>query len=597
MKSIKTLAFATALLLAGTAGFTACSSDNEDVLNPNVIINEDGSKSVKSEFVVSIPRSVVSRMSAGTTQAGNTVAQFRGIDNIKLVPFRAEPTASTEKSSSVIELSYINALQQAGSLNYKVYADQIVPVETSHFMFYGKAVDNNAEEPITTQADKFKFGTLNVAGLDEFTTPGAVEFGLERINANKEAIANDAIGQALLEVLNNVAAAEGWKDATNDNLKELYEGFTKLKVCGSDYVAVVLSDLYFSAAHVDMDDPDYAVSLALRAAIEAAGTPKSKEPMALNDNLKGFPGNLGLPAGAARIKWDGGKFVDATVAEYGENQAKLTDYAYPAALWYYVSTPIKASDDIESLEYDSESRWNEVISDVYGAAGDKVTDKTQSVAMVYPAQYAVGRLELTVKLGEDGMDKFYDSKGLEMDVTKGFTLKGVLIGGQCGVSYDFTTKGNENLTIYDPTVAANTVVKTTATTTANHTLALETKTDQAVNIALELVNNGPAFHGKNGGVIPTGTTFYLAAHLDPTKGVGYEPGTLDKVFIQDHVTKVTVTIKNGKKKENPEDPDPEDPDGPGPAEPNVPDLSSPSIELGTSVDLNWQDGLIFGSHI
>ena len=45
MKKMKTFAFAAAVLLTGILGFTACSS-NEDVLNPNVIIDEDGNASV-----------------------------------------------------------------------------------------------------------------------------------------------------------------------------------------------------------------------------------------------------------------------------------------------------------------------------------------------------------------------------------------------------------------------------------------------------------------------------------------------------------------------------------------------------------------------
>ena len=193
---------------------------------------------------------------------------------------------------------------------------------------------------------------------------------------------------------------------------------------------------------------------------------------------------------------------------------------------------------------------------------------------------------MTVKLGEEGKTDFFDHDGKKMDVSKGFTLKGILIGGQCGVGYDFTTLGNENLTIYDCDVAAGTLVSTEKVSTENQTLALETKADLPVNIALELVNNGPEFVGRDGGIIPAGATFYLAAKLDPAQANNYKAGELDKVFMQDHVTKVTVTIKNGTEG-TPDD------DGPGGGGPTVPDLSSPNIELGTSVDLEWKDGLIF----
>ena len=581
MKKMKYFAFVAAVLLAGMAGFTACSSDNEEVLSPNVVFDEMGNKGVKPEFAISIPRSVVSRMSNEVTQKAGNSAVFRGMEQIQLVPFNAAITKDLAKSSDVINLENITALQKVGSLNYKVYADKFVPVGTSNFLFYGKAIDKPE-----TPADKFKYGVLTAANLGkDFTTPAAVQFGLERINADKNAIAGDATGQAIINLLNDIASVEGWATTENDNLKNLYTKFTSLTVAASYQVAIVLSDLYYAAAHVDMEDAAYDLSKKIRKAIEVAGTPKSNQAMELKAEYKGFPANLNLPDGAARIAWNGTKFEDAT-ATYGENKADLTQYAYPAALWYYANTPIKASDDIESTEYATQASWNNVIGTVYGAAGDKVTDNTQSVALVNPAQYAVGRLEVTVKLGEEGKTDFFDHDGKKMDVSKGFTLKGILIGGQCGVGYDFTTLGNENLTIYDCDVAAGTLVSTEKVSTENQTLALETKADLPVNIALELVNNGPEFVGRDGGIIPAGATFYLAAKLDPAQANNYKAGELDKVFMQDHVTKVTVTIKNGTEG-TPDD------DGPGGGGPTIPDLSSPNIELGTSVDLEWQEGLIF----
>lgn len=592
MKKMKTFAFAAAVMLTGTVEFTACSSD-EEAVNPNVIINDDGTASVKPEFIISIPRTVINtRMDGNVTQAMGNSAQFRGMDNIQLVPFSTQPTANTQKFADVINLSSISALRMQGSLNYKVYADQLVPVGTSNFLFYGKAIDNAAEQDITSQDDKFHFGYLNAVGLGEdFTTPGAVEIGLERINTETGAIANNATGNAILTLLNSIASVEGWEEATNENLKGLYDDFITLTVCASDYVAVVLSDLYFSAAHVDMEDPDYNVSLAIREAIAAAGKPVSKKPMELNSQYQNFPANLYLPDGAARIAWNANnkQFEDATAKFAEDFEANLTQFTYPAALWYYVDTPLKASEDVESPEYDAEATWNDVIGNVYGQAKDVVEETTQSVALSKQAQYGVGRLELSIRMGDGA---FYDSKGEEMDVTKGFTLKGMLIGGQNSVAYDFTTKGNENLTIYDRDVNSGIVAMPNSTTqTANQTLALETKADQVVNIALELINNGPAFHGKDGGIIPEGATFYLAARLNPKTAINYKAGTLDKIFIQDHVTKLTVTIKNGKKEGD------DEPEGPGDADPTIPDLSSDAIELGTSVDLEWQEGLILSPEI
>ena len=226
------------------------------------------------------------------------------------------------------------------------------------------------------------------------------------------------------------------------------------------------------------------------------------------------------------------------------------------------------------------------------------------------------------------------------------------------------------MAIYDRNMSNNSIIAIPDNTTAaNQTLALETKSNQEVHAALELVNGGEDFMGFDG-IIPKGATFYLAVKLDPTKATNYSSGVLDKIVMQDHVTKLTVTIKNGSnivdrdgdgtpdvyiKDENgvptgvdtngdgqpdpydidgdgnPDDfitnpdqggpgwdtdgdgivdipvtPDNEDgkypdspnnPDGLGGATNGIPDLTSPGIELGTSVDLEWEEGLILNPEI
>ena len=574
-------------------------------------------------------------MGADVVQAQGNSGTFRGMDKIRIVPFTTEPTSGTTKSSNVIWLSSISSLRKPGELNYKVYAEQLVPVGTKYFLFYAKAVDNAAETDITTMEDKFKYGTLTTTNLgDDFTTPSAVEIGLERLVENESEVINNATGQKILQLLTEIAnttdgaGVESWATTSNAALKALYDDFITLRSYSSSRIAVILSQLYFSVSHVDMDDPAYDLSQKLRANIVKAGAPVSGGAMNLNADYANFPTSAGLPDGAARMAWNVATkqfaYTRDAVAPNLSDGPTPSYYTYPAALWYYVNTPIKASNDIESTKYDDNivvekqpdgpatniQNWANVISNVYGAAGDVVTDNTQSVALVKPAQYGVGRLQLNIKMGEG---KFFDRKGKQVDLSAGWTLKGVLIGGQNSVGYNFATKGNENVTIYDCTVPAGITVKPNTTTTFNHTLALETKADQKVKIALEFVNNGPAFVGKDG-VIHSGATFYMVATLDPTTATGYVPDEKDKIFIQDHVTKVTVNIHNGVKYTpgtDPGDPDPDDPDnpphddtdpddpgpgtpyedGPGNGENGDPDLSSDTVELGTSVDLEWQEGL------
>ncbi len=669
-----------AIALAGVIGLASCSSKDE--VPANVVYDNNGTAGVKPEFVISIPRTVVNgtRMSNEVTQSEGTVAQFRGMDNIRLISFAGTPTASSTKLSDILGLSAITNLSAPGTVNYKVYADQFVPVGTKNFLFYGKAIDADVDQPITTMNDKFNYGYLTVKGLTdaEFNTPNDIVFSLEQINTSVDKQQGDVVGQKVVELLNRLATANvttaaapnnKWSTTTNGLLKNLYKNFKAVTTSSSSSLSVILGQVYTAVQRVETTDPAYDLAAYIAAQIREACDNYNIQPVQLKGIYSGYPGNIGLPDGAARVRWSevDGKFVDITANYNLGNRAKITDYVYPAALWYYVSSPLKASTEIESTEYDNAGSWNNVISEVYKSATDEVQNNTQSVALSLPAQYGVGRLETRVKMG-DGV--FYDGNGEAVDVKNGFTLKGILLGGQSSVGFDFATKGDENQTIYDRNMSANNLIaKPGVTTGANHTLALQTKSNQVVYAALELVNGGDAFMGLDG-IIPTGGTFYLTAKLDPTTADNYQNGERDKIIWQDHYTRMTVTIKNGKTTpdrngdgtpdiyikdpvtgvptgvdvDGDGTPDPYDIDGDGnddtfitdpdhggpgwdtdgdgevdipvfpdkngdyPDQPNVPgglgnatngvpDLSSPGIEIGTSVNLEWQEGLVINPEI
>jgi hypothetical protein len=615
MKKIKTFALMMGIALTGTAGFTACSSSNvEEEINPNVVIGEDGKAAVKPEFVISVPRTVVraTRMDGDVTQNDGTYNQFRGLDNIRLIPFGTEPTSASNKLADVMRLSPIQSLKVTPNINYKVYTDQLVPVGTSNFLFYGKAVDAAAEAAITSMSDKFNYGILNYTGLDndDFTTPGDIVFSLEPINTSTERQAGDATGKRIVALLNNIANTtvsgveephDKWSTTTDATMAGLYKNFIRITVSSSKSLAVILSRVYFSLDHIQSTSPAIKLANAIKTKINdvCATPPTNGSPVSLLSSYNGYPGNIGLPDGAARVQWNASgsepnSFTDIT-ANYGNgNTVDITKYTYPAALWYYANTPLKASTEKESDDYDTAGNWDGVINSVYAGAATVVDADTKSVALTNPVQYGVGRLETAIKMGSG---TFYDRNG-EVIAIGDYKLTGLLIGGQSSVNFDFTQRGNENLTIYDRVMAGDIVARPNSlTANVNQTLALETKKDQKIYVALELQNGGEDFMGADG-IIPAGGTFYLTAELDPTKASNYDPSTRNKIFIQDHVTQLTVTIKNGKSKDDPTF-DPENPDGGGLGEATngIPDLTSPGIEVGTSVDLQWRQGLIINPEI
>lgn len=617
MKKFKTIALMMGIALTGTTGFTACSSSNvEEVINPNVVVDENGKAGVKPEFVISIPRTVVSatRMDDGVTQSSGSYGQFRGLDNIRLIPFDAEPTGTSQKldEADIMLLSPIQSLKMTPNINYKVYADQLVPVGTSHFLFYGKAVDVAAGSVISSMSDKFNYGILNYTGLDNdnFTTPDNIVFSLEPINTSKDPQVGDPTGKRIVALLNSLANTtvssvdaphDSWSTTTDATMSDLYKNFIRITVSSSKLLSVILSRLYFSLDHVQSTSPARKLAETIKGKIyEVCATPPiNGSPVTLLSTYDGYPGNLGLPDGAARVQWNASgselnSFTDIT-GNYGNgNTIDITKYTYPAALWYYVNTPLKASTEKESDDYDTAGDWDGVINGVYAGAASVVDADTKSVALTNPVQYGVGRLETAIRMG-DGT--FYDRNG-EVVVTGDYKLIGVLIGGQSRANWDFTQRGDDNLTIYDRVMAHDVVARPNSVTAqVNQTLALETKKDQKIYVALELLNGGEDFQGADG-IIPAGGTFYITAVLDPKKASNYDESNRNKIFIQDHVTQLTVTIRNGKSKDDPTY-DPENPDGGGLGEGTngIPDLTSPGIEVGTSVDLQWRQGLIINPSI
>lgn len=692
---MKRKSFLVMMSIAGlslSAMLSACSSGSDAEDMTNVVYNEEGQAGVLPEFVISIPRNVVggTRMENNITQNLGTSDQFRGIDNIRLVPFSAAPTSAAPKLADIIRLSSINSLESPGSVNYKVYADQFVPVGTKNFLFYGKAVDRYVDEPLSSMNDKFKYGILKYSGLSEseFSTAGSVNFSLEQINTSMEEQQNNAVGRAIIQLMSQLANANvsgvaapenAWSTTTHTVLSALYKNFIGTTVYSSNALAIILDKIYFGLDHVGSNDAARPLANRIRSLIRDACVsgyePLANTPLQLNSTYSGYPGNIGLPEGAARCRWNASglqanMFVDMTANYTLGFKVKPTDYCYPAALWYFVSTPVRTSNSIESVNYNDETSWENVITGIYDATNDEVVTGTRSVALVNPVQYAVGRLETKVQMESGGA--IYDGDGQEVEFDDGYTLKGLLLGGQNSVNYAFESTGNENFCIYDRAMASSnlTFKPGVPMTNANQTLALETKTNQKIFAALELVNNGQAFKGADG-TIPAGGIFYMTVSLDPTTASNYSATSMNKIIMKDHVTKLTVTIKKGSTfpdrngdgipdvyiidpmtgqptgvdADGDGTPDPYDidndgtpdtfitdpahggpgwdtdgdgevdipvlpdplsgdypdsptiPDGLGNATNGVPDLSSPGIELGTSVDLEWEEGLILNPSI
>lgn len=573
----------------------ACSSDDE------ALTSEELTRGVvKTEFNISVPPQTGTRMSEAVTQAQATPV-FRGMQGIVMIPFGKNGAiaktdvrlgdnlvlATQNAIPSIQAPNTIDALNANGTTS-QLYKDVEVPIGTRSFLFYGEAKRTEA----TNQAQVL--GQLNrTPETLNSNTPEGIKFDLETIYKEDTP---DQMGTDLAAYLTFIANAKGegtadWALADNmyNPLRKQFLNITgddttgKLMAGSSADVQALVQDLY-----TKLKDANNATATAIKTAILNAtyaadsnndGTLEFVVAKVgdLTDATKCYPSNIYLPDGAAVVQWTGSAFeVMTTNKDLGVNVAQLDRYAYPASLFYRANTVINTDNESKQALYTDGSRtWPELLEQYTNKPGT-VAVNTKSIALVDQIQYAVGRFDVKVKATSNTLQDNED-KNITVGTDK-FPVTGVVIGGQKQVDFEFKPVDEANeMTIYDNQVEANKYLTyTTDAPLVNRTLVLQTNnvTVRKVKFAIEFQNNsGEAFLGKDG-LVPNGCKFYLLGEMDmDEEGLDKK---VDHVFVQDYVTTVTATVGSLKKAYN-----------------IIPDLRAPKLELGLSVNLEWQAGNVF----
>lgn len=533
--------FKLGVLLLASAGLASCSSD--DTFSGS---KGQSGEPVKTQFAISVPVGKSGRLSEAIVQGQDSV-QFRGMNNINLISFNAAPAAG-KTGTEVIKLGSILDNELEAGTNAKVYYEVQIPESTSHFLFYGEAYSATPNAK-TDGALKATIGE-SVDGI---------KFELQSIAPDAE---NNSEVATLEAALNQVAGATGgttaWKDATSD-LKKYYEALISLKAGSATSVKLALADLKAGVEKATATGEE-GLKKAISNAIEAALT-------SIADCT--YPQNVGLPDGAAQLKFEGGSFSYIDSKNIGNlSYTNMDRFVYPASLYYMANTDIKTANTRLSDRYATD--WETCLG-LYNGGGTSVTATTQSVALVKPVKYAVGRFDVAAKFSASSIN---DNVGESIAVTAGdsITLDGVLIGGQKNADWQFAPlASSEEYTIYDASVTSTKLgTADIADSIMAQSLALPTKAGDNVNFALELTNNtDKAFTGIDG-IVPAGAKFYLVGQLVPQ-----EDKADNKVFAQAYNTKANVTISSLAHAYN-----------------CIPDLKNPKLELGLSVKLEWTEGLV-----
>lgn len=625
MKRFQLFSLASAMLLASAAGFTSCSSDSEDPLDGGSGV---AGQVVKTQFYLNIPYAgndeggnarVSTRMTAYDTQNDKS---FLGLSNMQMFSFDGTPgTGTDEKSTSTAALdlgtsgnaSSKDNISGANVTSWRsVYRDIAIPVGTTNIILYAKAPRRLYDAAIGQSTNRSNFQAGYLSNPYEKATG---EIALSNLNFNLETIYKNSSfaedGKAILTALNTIAGTsievgeEGnkktikWSDIKKDSpvdfgtenereaLKIRYDKFTELTAGSATSVKELITDL----KNVIGGKNENTENELAKKIVENCNTALNKTLQAVD-----FPRNKNLPDGVAKVQWNTNQFafVDASNVGIGAtnagNNIDYTKITYPAELAYFVSSPVKTSQDEITAIKDLPSYENWLKDDTWASGyKDVVENRTRFVALKDPLQYGVACLKSTIKCNSNSLvdnahdgNFGYDNNNTISVPNGGFKVTGILVGGQPeGVAWNFepktTNTSDFKYTIYDNHMISVFAANSTESQ-PNYTLVLDNKDATSskqsnVLVTVELENNsGVAFYGADG-IIPANTKFYLVGEL---KLDGKTTQTVDRVFVKDHTTVATFTITSLKNAYN-----------------HIPDMRTSKINVGLAVNLEWQEGITF----
>ena len=599
MKKLNSFLLMGTVALAGLGVMSSCSSDD---LGNDPTTNPGETKAVKTQFALNIPRANGgTRMSGDNTQSNTN---FLGMEDVRMYAFKAEPNAS---SSSVATFALANIDGITTTASSKIYSDVSVPVGTTHFLFYAHAPQG------TTDAKKFELGVLNLTNPETETTATS-NISASLATVKKEDTTSPT---ALLGILNGVAGVESWADAATDTkLGNLYANFVKAKAGSANSIRLTLQSLYNSLGGVITSSNTAEKELAEKIRTQIAQSFKTTTgtdgyvTLAYKDGsaYSTYPNNINLPDGAVELSFAEAtkKFsYAATSGLTGLSTLDASKICFPSAIYYFQSSDLAATAmELDASQWptttskwvNESAPWLSATSTLETGWTSDVKATTRSIAMRKNINYGVANLVTTVKCGAATLS---DNTGLTVTdpsefagtVTvpaAGFPVSGLLIGGQptkVGFNFQPATDDAFGLTIYDNAIPTGIVAKNGAASTANYTIVLpndkgRAATDQnKVNVAIELTNNtDKPFRGIDG-IIPAGGKFYLVGQLDPDAKTVTNV-TNPAVFMSDYKTTLNLNITSLKSAYN-----------------TIPDLRSTKLQLGLSVDLEWQAGIQFDVNI
>ena len=537
---------------------TACSEDGALLQDTN---NGEPVAAAVAFAVNNHNNTASSRMSSAVVQEEGQ--SYRGIEMRGIIPFAVEGKITSADMPKFFQVVG-EGEKPVDSRAYYYYDKCSLTKGVASFLSYGRA-------PQITPENKAANGSVVETFAD--MAPKDIRFSLESIS---QKVAN-SVANSLANYMTQIATATGnsiaWKDAPSETLKLIFLNFTnqvEMTLGGSVLpgssanIKAYTQALKTTLNSLSLTGDDEAIRDAIIAKIEA-----------YNNDWNGFPASIGLPDGAAAIRWNGTEFVAEVSNTSLADINGIDRFAYPAELYYYGNSRIKTSSiDNRKTSYINQD-WSNVLA-TYEYDNGVVSQNTTAIAIIEPLQYAVAGLQIKLKQTENNLT---DAKGTAVEVgTNNFPLTGIIVGGQMPVGFDFKPTTSypvyseaDMKYIYDNQLPALYLSSAADAPNVTNTLVLQTYDNKKVSIALEFINNSDTDFEGIGGKIYRGTKFYLAAEVDPAEATsGATAATQDRVFTQDYTTTLNMKVTGLAKAYN-----------------VVPNLLSPRLELGIELVTKW----------
>ena len=512
----------------------------------------DDANSQQAAQQVDLLVSVGSKTSQSNKQSVSALrraATFQEMEGLVAIPFHTdgaavEPTdhpyldmVSTTEESSRVE----------GHNNYYVDHCYLMP-GTDRMLVYGKSKPSPS-------ADQTVNGVLSALPTVR-TKLEDIRFSLTSIRHTTE-VHTDA--QALADYMTSIANSTGWSTTEDVTLKSYYTDFIHVTAEGGGLMSGAAANIKAFVA---------ALNTLLAGRIDPVSTAIKNNIAATDISSNTYPRSIGLPDGAAAIRWTGEDFKVITTTTPLDNINGITRYTYPAALVFFTDSPIRTSmTDVPKSTYQGASTsmaWSDFLDAHYNNS-QTVNTSTKAVAVVNPLQFGVANLRLTLT-GMIANIKDAKNNAVTNASMSTLPLTGVIIGGQHTVGYNMKPQGEQ--TDVDGRFIYETNITTETAGKSINTLVLQSYDNEKVPILLEFQNNTAyPFTGKDGIVYP-GTRFYLIGMIDPAgQGTG---AYANRVFTQDYTTTMSMVVSSLAN-----------------AYTCMPDLLAPRLEVGVQVVTKW----------